>query len=113
MRMKNPAHPGDMVRFDCLEPLGLSITELVETGYLTLADMIMKLSTAPRRILRLPEIRIEPGEPANLTFFHPTAEWHVDVAQFRSRSKNSPFHGAVLRGRPLGSYNNHQLFWLS
>jgi len=27
MRMKNPAHPGDLVRYDCLEPLGLSITE--------------------------------------------------------------------------------------
>jgi addiction module HigA family antidote len=25
--MKNPAHPGRIVRHDCLEPLGLSITE--------------------------------------------------------------------------------------
>jgi dihydroorotase len=93
--------------------LGLSITELVETGYLTLADLIRKLSTAPRRILRLPEIRVEPGEPANLTFFHPTAEWQVDVTQFRSRSKNSPFHGTVLKGRPLGIFHKHQLVWLA
>jgi addiction module HigA family antidote len=27
MRMKNPSHPGLSVRHDCLEPLGLSITE--------------------------------------------------------------------------------------
>jgi addiction module HigA family antidote len=27
MRMKNPPHPGLSVRYDCLEPLGLSITE--------------------------------------------------------------------------------------
>ena len=27
MRMKNPPHPGESVRYDCLEPLGLSITE--------------------------------------------------------------------------------------
>lgn len=27
MRMKNPAHPGRIVRHDCLEPLGLSVTE--------------------------------------------------------------------------------------
>jgi antitoxin HigA-1 len=27
MAMKNPAHPGRIVRHDCLEPLGLSITE--------------------------------------------------------------------------------------
>lgn len=27
MPMKNPAHPGRIVRGDCLEPLGLSVTE--------------------------------------------------------------------------------------
>jgi addiction module HigA family antidote len=25
--MKNPAHPGRIVRHDCLEPLGLSVTQ--------------------------------------------------------------------------------------
>ncbi len=27
MPMKNPPHPGLSVRYDCLEPLGLSVTE--------------------------------------------------------------------------------------
>jgi addiction module HigA family antidote len=27
MPMKNPPHPGEHVRHDCIEPLGLSITE--------------------------------------------------------------------------------------
>ena len=27
MRMKNPPHPGEAIRYDCLEPLGLSVTE--------------------------------------------------------------------------------------
>ena len=27
MRMKNPPHPGDSVRRDCLDPLGLSVTD--------------------------------------------------------------------------------------
>ena len=27
MRMKNPPHPGDSVRRDCLDPLGLSATD--------------------------------------------------------------------------------------
>ena len=26
MPMKNPPHPGELVRFDCLEPLGLTVT---------------------------------------------------------------------------------------
>jgi addiction module HigA family antidote len=25
--MKNPVHPGRIVRYDCLEPLGLSVTD--------------------------------------------------------------------------------------
>jgi addiction module HigA family antidote len=27
MAMKNPPHPGELVRYDCLEPLGLTVTE--------------------------------------------------------------------------------------
>jgi len=30
MPMKNPAHPGRIVRHDCLEPLGLSVTQGAE-----------------------------------------------------------------------------------
>jgi addiction module HigA family antidote len=30
MRMKNPVHPGRIVREDCLEPLGLSVTAAAE-----------------------------------------------------------------------------------
>jgi dihydroorotase-like cyclic amidohydrolase len=33
----------------------------------------------------------------------------VDVNDFRSKSRNSPFHGRVLTGRPLGIFNNGQL----
>ena len=25
--MLNPAHPGELVRYDCLEPLGLTVTK--------------------------------------------------------------------------------------
>lgn len=27
MPMKNPSHPGEIVRFECIEPLGLSVTQ--------------------------------------------------------------------------------------
>jgi addiction module HigA family antidote len=27
MRMKNPPHPGKHIRYDCIEPLGLTITD--------------------------------------------------------------------------------------
>ena len=30
MRMKNPPHPGRIVRQECIEPLGLTITEVAQ-----------------------------------------------------------------------------------
>ncbi|PLX24843.1 MAG: dihydroorotase [Ignavibacteria bacterium] len=89
--------------------VGLSVTELLLEKWLTLPQLIEKLSTNPRRILRLPEIRLEAGQPANLTFLDMDAQWTVDVERFRSKSRNSPFHGRVLTGKPLGIFNNGQL----
>lgn len=28
--MRNPSHPGDLVRYDCLEPLGLTVTKAAQ-----------------------------------------------------------------------------------
>jgi len=89
--------------------IGLSITELVAQGYLTMYQLIEKLSTNPRRLLRLPEITIVEGSRANLTFIDPGIQWTVDVQQFKSKSKNSPFHGRVLTGRAIGLINNGKM----
>jgi dihydroorotase len=45
--------------------------------------------------------RIEVGGPANLVVVDPGAEWTVDPAAFRSRSRNTPFTGMRLRGKVL------------
>ncbi len=88
---------------------GLSVTELLLEGWLTLPQLIEKLSTNPRRILCLKEIRIEEGQPANFSLLDLAAQWTVDVNTFKSKSRNSPFHGRVLTGKPLGIFNNGQL----
>jgi dihydroorotase len=80
--------------------LGLTISELVEPEYLTLAQAIDRLSTAPAAILGLDsQGRIEVGRRANLVVFDPARRWTVDPASFRSRSRNTPFAGRVLHGR--------------
>ena len=30
MTMKNPPHPGEIVKYDCLEPLGLTVTKAAD-----------------------------------------------------------------------------------
>jgi dihydroorotase len=91
--------------------IGLSITELVHQKYLTLMQLIEKLSINPRRILSLPEIHIQEGERANLTLLDPEIEWTVDVQSFRSKSKNSPFHGRTLKGKAIGIINNGKTYF--
>ncbi|MCU0411633.1 MAG: dihydroorotase [Bacteroidetes bacterium] len=89
--------------------LGLAMVELVEPGFLTLMQLIEKLSANPRRIVGLPAIRIEEGATANMTLFRPDVRWSVDIAALRSKSKNSPFHGRVLVGKAMGIINNGKI----
>jgi dihydroorotase len=89
--------------------VGLSVTELVRTGVLTMMQLVEKMSTNPRRILGLPEIRIEEGAAANFTFIDADAEWTVMPEEFRSKSRNTPFGGRSLTGRPKGIFNKGRL----
>ncbi len=91
--------------------IGLSITELVMKKIISLNQLIEKFSVNPRRILHLPDIRIEAGSPANLTIIDPSIEWTVDPQQFKSKSKNTPFGGFRLTGKSVGVINNNQAYW--
>jgi dihydroorotase len=91
--------------------IGLSFTELVHQNYLTLSQLIEKLSVNPRRILSLPAIRIQEGERANFTFLDPEMEWTVDIQSFKSKSKNSPFDGRRLKGKAIGIINNGKAYF--
>ncbi len=81
--------------------LGLVLTELVEPGWLSLAQAVERLTTGPARCRRLPGHGgpLEAGTPANLTAFDPAARWTVDGAALASRARNTPYHGRELRGR--------------
>ncbi len=90
--------------------VGLAIKELVGTNILTIQQLIEKFSVNPRKILHLPAIRTAEGEQANLTLIDPAIEWVVDIQKFKSKSKNSPFHGFKLKGRGMGIINNNTLY---
>ena len=57
MRMKNPPHPGRLVKHECLEPLGLSITKVAEilgVTRLTLSNLVNgKNGVSPEMAIRL------------------------------------------------------------
>jgi dihydroorotase len=91
--------------------IGLSVTELVNKKFLTFNQLIEKLSINPRRILSLPVVNIQEGEMANLTLVDPEKEWVVDIQAFKSKSKNSPFHGRQLKGKAIGTINNRKAWF--
>ncbi len=80
--------------------VGLSL-ELLQGGVLTKAQLVAKLSTNPARILQVAGGSLEVGGPADIMVLDPDRVWTVDVQQFRSKSRNSPFNGRQMTGRTV------------
>ena len=81
----------------------LTVTFLVQPGHLPLERALELWTEAPRRVLGLPEVRLEPGFPADLVLLDPAREWIVDPDAFHSMGRNTPFAGWRLTGRPLAT----------
>lgn len=89
---------------------GLAYTYLVEEGILSFSQLIEKMSVNPRKILNLDRISVEPGQRANLSVLDLDAKWIVKKKNFRSRSRNTPFEGFRLTGKPFMVINNNTLY---
>ncbi|MCI9133631.1 MAG: dihydroorotase [Lachnospiraceae bacterium] len=77
--------------------LALGITNLVRPGYLSLEELMRKMSVNPARLYGLETPGICPGAPADLVLFAEEEAWQVE--SFYSRASNSPFTGSTLYGR--------------
>ena len=69
-------------------------------------DLLEKITTAPRKLLKLKVPKLEVDEEACLTLFDPSAEWTFDKETNHSKSKNSPWMGATLKGKAIAIFNN-------
>ncbi|MFB3922345.1 MAG: dihydroorotase [Terriglobia bacterium] len=78
--------------------LGLALTQLVHTGRISLAHLVVLMSTNPARLINQPLGRLQVGGTADITVFDPNLEWTYHAAQSRSKSRNSPFDGWKLKG---------------
>jgi dihydroorotase len=80
--------------------LGLGIKCLVNEGVLTLSELVEKMSVNPSRILGINKGSLGEGKSADITIIDPKKEWTVDISKLYSKSKNSPYDGWVLYGKP-------------
>jgi len=91
--------------------VGVLLDRLVRPGLLPLPTLVARLSRDPARLLGLPGGSLAPGAPADLTILDPAAEWTVDPARFESRSRNTPFGGWTLTGRPWKTIVGGRIAW--
>ena len=80
--------------------VALTITELVDKGWLTPMQMAEKMSYNPARILHLDDKgSLKKGKTADVVIIDPEEEYTIDVRQFVSKGKNSPFNGKKVKGK--------------
>jgi dihydroorotase len=79
--------------------LPVLVDAFVATKVLSLARLVELLSTAPARVFSLAAGSLAPGAAADVVLFSTTRPTQISVDFFRSRSSNSPWIGATLRGR--------------
>ena len=62
------------------------------------------MSLNPAKRLGLPAGRLTSGAPADLVLFDPDAPFVLDRFTLLSKSKNTPFDGARMQGRVMGTW---------
>jgi len=90
--------------------LAAVLTHLVEPGTMSVTRAIEAMSTMPARIVGASDHGgpLEPGRPANVVVFDPTAAWVVEPS-FGSKSRNSAFLGRSLTGRVVHTIHRGEL----
>ncbi len=88
--------PNGIIGLETAVSLSLS---LVRDRVLSLTGLIAKMSTLPARILGIP-CGLAPGLPADVTVIDPEFEYTIVPSLFKSRSRNSPFVGMRVKGKP-------------
>ena len=114
-------HPGDekMQEFErCpfgitgLETaIGLTLSELVHPGHISVGRMVELFTTGPRNVLHLNRGTLSPGSPGDVTVFDLNREWTFDVGKSQSKSRNSPFNGRRFKGGPVATVVGGGIVW--
>ena len=76
----------------------VTYSHLVEPGVVSLSRAIELLTVAPSKIVGINKGTLSEGADADVAIFDITTDKKVDVNQFKSKGRNSPFNGWNLKG---------------
>lgn len=77
----------------------LTVTELVEQGYLTKMQLVEKMSYNPARVLGIDKGQLAKGKAADIVIADFDESYAIDVSKFASKGTNTPFDGKQVKGR--------------
>lgn len=89
----------------------LSVTELVEQGYLTKMQLVEKLSHNPARIIGIDKGSLAVNKAADLVIVDFEESYTIEAATFASKGKNTPFDGRKVKGRVLKTFVDGSLVY--
>ncbi|MDR2486940.1 MAG: dihydroorotase [Clostridiales Family XIII bacterium] len=89
----------------------VSHTVLVGGGWLTLEDLIDRMSANPARLIGLARGQIAPGAAADFVLLDVEGKYRIDANGFKSRSANTPFGGAAVCGRVERTIRNGETIY--
>ncbi len=84
--------------------LSLMLTELVNTGIITIEELINCYSCRPAEILGIPAGTLKKGAIADIVILDLSAEGIIDSEKFYSRGLNTPFTGRSIKGKPVMTF---------
>lgn len=89
----------------------VSYTYLVKTGRMTLAQLVQRMATTPRRIVGRPQNPIEVGARLDAVAVRLEDAWTVDPQQFATKGRSTPFAGMQVYGRPVMTWADGALVY--
>lgn len=84
-------------------------TELVDSGLLSLKELLIKMSLNPSRILGINKGRLAVGYDADIVLADLDKIITIDKADLYSKGKNTPFHGKSFKGEVVYTIVNGQI----
>ena len=81
--------------------LALGVTELVKKNMLTPAEFIAKLTCNPANVLGIKAGALIKGYLADIAIIDADTEYEINIAEFKSKGKNTPFGGKKVFGRAM------------
>ena len=91
--------------------VGVVLTKVVGEGVIDLPTMVERMSCQPARAFNLPGGTLTEGSVADVTVIDLDAAWTVDPSAFASKSRNTPFAGWELTGRPRYTIVGGRVVW--